>query len=161
MEYYERERIIAECRKKLPYPMSFYDKLSDGSLWNVYNKHVVNDIPINKKGMKAKAANDEARKREAEAKANNQPQDIYEQITMEEYMEAMQPKKPAIVKSQNGCWWRLNDGGTYDWIPDSELDDVLEAFGIVEPDAEEPVHEQQGPVKRLVRTPAKPEQRRK
>lgn len=161
MKYYERERIIAECRKKLPYPISFYDKLSDGSLWNVYNKHVVNNIPINKKGIKAKAANDEARKQEAEAKQVKDQQDIYSQITMEEYMEAMQPKKPAIVKSQNGCWWRLNDSGSYDWIPDSELDDVLEAFGVVEPDAEEPVHEQQGPVKKLVRKPQTTEQRRK
>ena len=54
MDYYEREKIIAKCRGKLPHPISFYDKLSDGSLWNVYNKHIVNGIPINKKAQKAK-----------------------------------------------------------------------------------------------------------
>lgn len=135
MEYYERERIIAECRKKLPYPISFYDRLSDGSLWNVYQKHVVNNIPINKREQKAKAENDKARVQE---KAKIEQQDEYYQMTLEDYMAMMEPVKPKVVKSSQGNWWRLNDSGNYDWIPDSELDDVLKAFGVVEETYEEP-----------------------
>lgn len=135
MEYYERERIIAECRKKLPYPISFYDRLSDGSLWNVYQKHVVNNIPINKREQKAKAENDKARVQE---KAKIEQQDEYYQMTLEDYTAMMKPVKPKIVKSSQGNWWRLNDSGNYDWIPDSELDDVLKTFGVVEETYEEP-----------------------
>ena len=135
MEYYERERIIAECRKKLPYPISFYDRLSDGSLWNVYQKHVVNNIPINKREQKAKAENDKARVQE---KAKIEQQDEYYQMTLEDYMAMMEPVKPKVVKSSQGNWWRLNDSGNYDWIPDSELDDVLKTFGVVEETYEEP-----------------------
>lgn len=135
MEYYERERIIAECRKKLPYPISFYDRLSDGSLWNVYQKHVVNNIPINKREQKAKAENDKAR---AQEKAKIEQQDEYYQMTLEDYMAMMEPVKPKVVKSSQGNWWRLNDSGNYDWIPDSELDDVLKTFGVVEETYEEP-----------------------
>lgn len=165
MTYLERERYIAECRKVLPYPISFYDRQSDGSIWNIYQKHVVNGIPIDKRGRKAKEQNDLARAAEQQATqegwvpgdwqhnylvANGfispdgepaQPQEEYQQITMQEYMEAMQPAKPKIVKSANGCWWRLNDAGTYDWIPDSELDDVLAAFGIIEDEVAEEVPE--------------------
>lgn len=135
MEYYERERIIAECRKKLPYPISFYDRLSDGSLWNVYQKHVVNNIPINKREQKAKVENDKARIQE---KAKIEQQDEYYQMTLEDYMAMMEPVKPKVVKSSQGNWWRLNDSGNYDWIPDSELDDVLKTFGVVEETYEEP-----------------------
>ena len=135
MEYYERERIIAECRKKLPYPISFYDRLSDGSLWNVYQKHVVNNIPINKREQKAKAENDKAR---AQEKTKIEQQEEYYQITLEDYMAMMEPIKPKVVKSSQGNWWRLNDSGNYDWIPDSELDDVLRTFGVVEETYEEP-----------------------
>lgn len=135
MEYYERERIIAECRKKLPYPISFYDRLSDGSLWNVYQKHVVNNIPINKREQKAKAENDKARVQE---KTKIEQQDEYYQMTLEDYMAMMEPVKPKVVKSSQGNWWRLNDSGNYDWIPDSELDDVLKTFGVVEETYEEP-----------------------
>lgn len=135
MEYYERERIIAECRKKLPYPISFYDRLSDGSLWNVYQKHVVNNIPINKREQKAKVENDKAR---AQEKAKIEQQDEYYQMTLEDYMAMMEPVKPKVVKSSQGNWWRLNDSGNYDWIPDSELDDVLKTFGVVEETYEEP-----------------------
>lgn len=135
MEYYERERIIAECRKKLPYPISFYDRLSDGSLWNVYQKHVVNNIPINKREQKAKAENDKAR---AQEKAKIEQQEEHYQMTLEDYMAMMKPVKPKIVKSSQGNWWRLNDSGNYDWIPDSELDDVLKTFGVVEETYEEP-----------------------
>lgn len=160
MDFYERERIIAECRKKLPYPVSFYDKLSDGSLWNVYNKHVVNNIPINKRGQKAKAENDIARAQEALNKAQKEKEAIYDmsggtvptddeyyQMTIEEYMASLQPEKPKLVRSANGSWWRLTDAGTYDWVPDSELDDTLEAFGVSV--ASEP--EEKGPVKKLTR----------
>lgn len=135
MEYYERKRIIAECRKKLPYPISFYDRLSDGSLWNVYQKHVVNNIPINKREQKAKAENDKARVQE---KTKIEQQDEYYQMTLEDYMAMMEPVKPKVVKSSQGNWWRLNDSGNYDWIPDSELDDVLKTFGVVEETYEEP-----------------------
>lgn len=135
MEYYERERIIAECRKKLPYPISFYDRLSDGSLWNVYQKHVVNNIPINKREQKAKVENDKAR---AQEKTKIEQQDEYYQMTLEDYMAMMEPVKPKVVKSSQGNWWRLNDSGNYDWIPDSELDDVLKTFGVVEETYEEP-----------------------
>lgn len=135
MEYYERERIIAECRKKLPYPISFYDRLSDGSLWNVYQKHVVNNIPINKREQKAKVENDKTR---AQDKTKIEQQDEYYQMTLEDYMALMEPVKPKVVKSSQGNWWRLNDSGNYDWIPDSELDDVLKTFGVVEETYEEP-----------------------
>lgn len=143
MEYYERERIIAECRRKLPYPISFYDKLNDGSLWNVYNKHVVNNIPINKKAQKAKVENDQARIAEQEGKrakaieaqVSQTPkktaqtlQEEYEQLTLEEYYASLQPSKPKLLRSQ-GCFWRLNDAGEYDYVPDSEMVDVIEAFG--------------------------------
>lgn len=135
MEYYERERIIAECRKKLPYPISFYDRLSDGSLWNVYQKHVVNNIPINKREQKAKVENDKAR---AQEKTKIEQQEEHYQMTLEDYMAMMEPVKPKVVKSSQGNWWRLNDSGNYDWIPDSELDDVLKTFGVVEETYEEP-----------------------
>lgn len=158
MEYYERERIIAECRRKLPYPISFYDRLSDGSLYNVWNKHVVQGIPINKRGQKAKAENDVARAQEALAKIekeqNNQGLDQeqaweeYQQMTLDEYMAMMKPAKPKLVRSNNGSWWRLTDSGEYDWVPDSELDDVLAAFGIET--ASEP---EQGFSKKLTRKP--------
>lgn len=174
MDFYERERIIAECRKKLPYPVSFYDKLSDGSLWNVYNKHVVNNIPINKRGQKAKAENDIARAQEALNKAQKEKEILYDmsggtiptndefyqseaereyyQMTIEEYMASLQPEKPKLVRSTNGSWWRLTDAGTYDWVPDSELDDVLEAFGVEV--ASEPEPEQEY-TKKLTRNPGR------
>lgn len=156
MTRYEREKYISECRKVLPYPMSFYDKQSDGSIWNIYYKHVVNGIPIDKRGRRAKAQNDEARAQEAAQTGwvpgdwqhnylvangllgGSQEEECH-QTSIQEYIEAIQPAKPKIVKSANGCWWRLNDMGTYDWIPDSELDDVLEAFGVTQGEiAEEP-----------------------
>lgn len=151
MDYYERERIIAECRKKLPYPISFYDRLSDGSLYNVWNKHVVNGIPINKRGQRAKAENDVARAQEElhRIEEDNIPsQEEYQQITLEEYMASLEPEKPKLVRSNNGCWWRLTDSGNYDWVPDSELDDVLETFGVTT--AKEP---EKGPIKKLTRNP--------
>lgn len=161
MEYYERERIIAECRRKLPYPISFYDKLSDGSLYNVWNKHVVQGIPINKRGQKAKAENDLAREQEALARAEKERElngqapinqeeawEEYQQMTIDEYMAMMQPTKPKLVRSANGSWWRLTDSGEYDWVPDSELDDTLAAFGIEV--ASEP---EQGFSKKLTRKP--------
>lgn len=161
MEYYERERIIAECRRKLPYPISFYDKLSDGSLYNVWNKHVVQGIPINKRGQKAKAENDLAREQEALARAEKERElngqspinqeeawAEYQQMTIDEYMAMMQPTKPKLVRSANGSWWRLTDSGEYDWVPDSELDDTLAAFGIEV--ASEP---EQGFSKKLTRKP--------
>lgn len=137
----DRECMIAACRKVLPYPISFYDRLSDGSLWNVYNKHVVLGIPIDKKVKKAKAENDKARAEEAKQMENNQQPkpkkrktqqdtDFYHQISIDEYTELMQPQKPKIIQNgEDGTWWRLNDMGEYDLIPDSELQDVLEAFG--------------------------------
>lgn len=165
MEYYERERITAECLKHLPYPITFYDKLSDGSLWNVYQKHVVQGIPINKKGMRAEASNNKARiaaqeqkraeeareERRAEAAAKGeyidgdwehnwrvangftqpkkkQAQPTYEQITLEEYYASLQPAKPKLLRTQ-GCFWRLNDAGEYDYVPDSEMVDMIESFG--------------------------------
>lgn len=129
--YMDREMMIAACRKVLPYPISFYDSLSDGSLWNVYNKHVVQGIPINKRSKQAKEANDKARAEEAEQKQQKKNnQEDYHQLTIEEYMQAMQPSKPRIVhNSENGTWWRLNDAGEYDYISDLELQDILEAFG--------------------------------
>lgn len=160
MEYYERERIIAECRKKLPYPISFYDKLSDGSLYNVWNKHVVNNIPINKRGQKAKEENDLARQQEALAKAEKEKEMLdqqqaweeYHQMTINEWMEAMTPAKPKLVRSANGSWWRLTDSGEYDWVPDSELDDVLETFGVEVASEPEP---EQGYAKKLTRSPGR------
>lgn len=164
MEYYEREKIIAECRKKLPYPISFYDKLSDGSLWNVYNKHVLQGIPINKRSQKAKAENDVARaqealdkiekeqKRESQEVDQEQAWEEYQQMTLDEYMASLQPAKPKLVRSANGSWWRLTDSGDYDWVPDSELDDVLGAFGVNV--ASEPIKEE-GPVKKLTRNPGR------
>ncbi len=114
MDYWERKNIISRCMQKLPYPETFYQGLSDGSLWNVYNKHIVQGIPIDR------------RKKEKKQKKNTYPEGMH-QISMEEYMETMQPKQPAIVE-KDGLYYRLNDSGQYDWIPDSELQDTLETF---------------------------------
>lgn len=143
MTLYEREKLIAECRKKLPYPISFYDKLTDGSLWNVYNKHVVNGIPIDKKGRKAKIENDKARAQEQSGKQltfpgfeeddkpSKEDKDLDEELALAvlEYLKLLiTTPKPKVFKDDDGIWWRLNDGGTYDWIPDSELQDALESY---------------------------------
>ena len=68
-----REQMIYECRRKLPYPISWYDKISDRSLYNVWYKHVVCGIPINKKEQKYKELNDKEREKE------------YHQLTLDEY----------------------------------------------------------------------------
>lgn len=59
-----REQMIHECRKKLPYPVSFYDSKKDSVIWSIYYKHIVCGIPIDKKHRKAKASNDQARRAE-------------------------------------------------------------------------------------------------
>jgi hypothetical protein len=99
-----REYMISECLKKLPYPKHFYDKLNDGSLWNIYNKHVVNGIPINKK---------------------KQQNNIENQITIEEYMEMKKKEKPYVIQDSNGIFYRLADNGRYYEIYDSEEYDAV------------------------------------
>ena len=90
--------MIYECRKKLPYPISWYDKLSDGSLYSVWHKHIELEIPIDKKQRKYKASNDEARKqikvKQQESKSKPvKEKPKYEQITLFDYIEEQEKKK--------------------------------------------------------------------
>lgn len=89
-----REQMIYQCLEKLPYPVSFYDKLSEGSLYSVWHKHVELGIPIDKRQQKYKASNDKARQQEASKKAQKQPkQQEYQQMDIFSYMAEQEKKK--------------------------------------------------------------------
>ncbi len=82
-----REQMIYECLQKLPYPISFYDKLNDGSVYSVWHKHIELGIPIDKKEKKYKALNDKVRAEEQSKKKPQQDNKEYHQITLTEYMD--------------------------------------------------------------------------
>lgn len=109
-----RDYMIERCLEKLPYPRHFYDTLNDGSLWNIYNKHVVNNIPINKTKNKTKNKN-----------CDNQ-------MTLEECLVEM--KKPLIVVDEYGIYYRLQDNGEYEEIYDVEyLEIIKKIYEVDEP----------------------------
>lgn len=138
-----REQMIYECLKKLPYPVSFYDKIHDGSLYSIWHKHVQLGIPIDKKQRKYKESNDLARK---EQQANAAPE--YQQISIDEYMRERdreeQQKPISAAEYARRC---LNRGevnfitihvfgeGVCRDIVDSGLT-VEEYYSIMEPQAE-------------------------
>lgn len=76
-----REQMIDECLKKLPYPVSFYDGIHDGSLYSIWHKHVQLGIPIDKRQRKYRESNNLARK---EQQSNATPE--YQQISIDDYM---------------------------------------------------------------------------
>lgn len=88
-----REQMIYQCMQKLPYPISFYDKLNDGSLYSVWHKHIELGIPIDKKAKKYKELNDKARAEEKQRKEQTQSKESeYKQISIFEYIEEQKKK---------------------------------------------------------------------
>ena len=81
-----REQMIYQCRQKLPYPISWYDKINDGALYNVWHKHVELGIPIDKRKNKYRALNDIDRMNEQN----------YKQMTLFDYQKQLEQKDEPI-----------------------------------------------------------------
>ena len=107
-----REQMIYQCRQKLPYPISWYDKQPDGVIFHVWNKHIIQGIPIDKRQAKYKEANEAARLEEdlnkAPVEASAPAKEANRQLSFDDIPK--QPKKEEYISMQEFARRCINRG---------------------------------------------------